>query len=270
MSAVRTSPKAAADRLLVLRQRGALARLGGVGARGEPAAGEDRLRDAGGELPGGGRAAGEQVGERRALAAEEGGEADRRETSRARATRDARVGGGELALGLDQVGAAQQQLGGQARGHRRRPGHLVEGLRGSRPADSNTSLGVRPSSTASATSSRSRSRSSGGSCARTTAASASSWRSSNSEITPPCRRLRCSSSASSRSGHGAAREIDLLVERAQREVGLGHLRGEREAHRFARRLARLELGARRGGVPARRRPEEIELVGDVQRRRGGC
>ena len=30
---------------------------------------------------------------------------------------DARVGGDELLLGLDQVGAAQQQLGGQARGH---------------------------------------------------------------------------------------------------------------------------------------------------------
>ena len=43
---------------------------------------------------------------------------------------------------------------------------------------------------------------------------------------------------------------DLLVERTQREVGLRHLRGERHAHRFARGLARLELGARRCGVRA--------------------
>jgi len=63
---------------------------------------------------------------------------------------------------------------------------------------SNTCRGLRPSSTESAASSRSRSRSSGGSCARTTAASASSWRSSNSEITPPWRRRRCSARASAR------------------------------------------------------------------------
>src|SRR6185437_14826909 len=55
------------------------------------------------------------------------------------------------------------------------------------------------------------------------------------------------------------------VERAQGEVRLRHLRGEREAHRLARGFARLELGARCGGVRAQA-PEKIELVGDVQRR----
>src|SRR5687767_7020578 len=40
-----------ADRLLVLRERSTLARLGLVGARSEPAAAEDRLGNAGGDRP---------------------------------------------------------------------------------------------------------------------------------------------------------------------------------------------------------------------------
>ena len=77
-------------------------------------------------------------------------------------------------------------------------------------------------------------------------------------------------SASSRSGTVLPRRA-RPARRAQRSAkyDLRDLRREREAHRFARGLARLELGARRGGAGAQA-AEEIELVGHVQRRRGGC
>src|SRR5262245_22101921 len=63
-----------ADRLLVLLERGALECFCLVLAGGQSPALEDRLRQPRGDLPGRGRAAGEQVGERRAFATEEGRE----------------------------------------------------------------------------------------------------------------------------------------------------------------------------------------------------
>src|SRR5205807_2340159 len=65
--------------------------------------------------------------------------------------------------------------------------------------------------------------------------------------------------------HRAARELDLLVERAQREIGFRHLRGQREAYRLARGFVRGELGPRglRAGAQA---PEEVDFVGQVERR----
>src|SRR6185503_9976754 len=65
-------------------------------------------------------------------------------------------------------------------------------------------------------------------------------------------------------GYGLAGQEHLLIEGAQREIGLRHLRGEREAHALARRLARLELGARHVGAGAQA-AEQVELVGHVQR-----
>src|SRR5207244_4151465 len=65
--------------------------------------------------------------------------------------------------------------------------------------------------------------------------------------------------------HRAARELNLLVERAQREIRLRHLRGQRQAYRFARGLVRGEVGPRglRTGAQA---PEEVDFVGQIERR----
>src|SRR3989441_8460867 len=81
------------DRFLVLRERRALAGAGGIGARLQTAAGEDRLRNAGGDEPQAGRT-GEETGERGALAAGGAGKDDRREHLRT-SSLDARVGRGE-------------------------------------------------------------------------------------------------------------------------------------------------------------------------------
>src|SRR5439155_333839 len=113
-----------ADRLLVFRERGALARLRRGALRLQAPAREDRLRHArrhGRDS----RAALEQIGERRALAAERRGERDRREHLRAGDGQPC-VGGRKAALGLNQVGAAQQQFGGQPGGHDRGLRLLVE------------------------------------------------------------------------------------------------------------------------------------------------
>ena len=193
--------------------------------------------------------AGEQVGERRALRAEEAGERDRREHLGARHA-DARVRRGEAALGFDQVGPAQQQLRGQAGRHRRRAGLLVEQLLELDARSRTPALGVRPSSTvqrdflALALALERRQLRAHRRRSRPRAGAARTPRSR--------RRLQALALQAERllaQAHGLAREVDLLVERAQREVGLRHLRGEREAHRFARGLARLELGARRRRVP---------------------
>ena len=86
----------------------------------EAAAGEDRLRHAAGELPGDRRRA-EEVGELRARHAVETGERDRREHLGA-GDADARIGGHQALLGLDQVGPAQQQLRGMPTGSDAGPG----------------------------------------------------------------------------------------------------------------------------------------------------
>src|SRR5205823_14819825 len=91
------------DRLLVAGERLALARLRRLGARFEPAAGEDRLRQRQADRPEA-RAAGEELRQPGALAAERGGERDRGEHLGARRG-DARVGGEQLALRLDEVRA---------------------------------------------------------------------------------------------------------------------------------------------------------------------
>src|SRR6185295_6760670 len=114
-----------ADRLLVLEQGLALARAGRLAPRLQAAAGEDRLGEAGGELPRGGRGAGEEVAERGALAAEEAGEGDGGKHLAAR-DGDARVRSRERALRVDEVRAAQEKLGGHARRQHRRTGTLVE------------------------------------------------------------------------------------------------------------------------------------------------
>ena len=200
------------------------------------------------------RRPGEEIRERLRLAAEIAGERDRREHLRAR-HRDARIRGDQALLGLDQVGPPQQQLGGHARRHHRGAARARCRPR-VRPRDTLPSMmarGLRPSSTASAAS-WSRSRSSGGSCARAAAVSASSWRQSNSEIRPPSKRLRCSSSASSRRASVRRVAVDLRVERAQREVRLGDFAAS--AMRTASRAASVaSRSARAASALARRRPQ---------------
>ena len=98
-----------------MRERGAFARVRRGGLRLEAPAREDRLRHGRRHGPDS-RPALEQIGERRALAAERRGERNRREHLGARDGHPC-VGGREAALGLYEIRAAQQQFGGQPGGH---------------------------------------------------------------------------------------------------------------------------------------------------------
>src|SRR5437773_316875 len=99
---------------------------------------------------------------------------------------------------------------------------------------SKTCLGVRPSRTDSAASSRSRSRWSGGSCARTAAVSASSWRRSN----------------SGKRGGGARRNLLAAAARLRvdprEEKGFGF--GHQGAHLVHARGGNDEIGVPREGL----------------------
>src|SRR5690606_6776087 len=248
--------------LLIWRERRALARLRRRLARLESAAGKDGLGEPDAYAPQAGARA-EEARKRHALAAQGGREADGREHL---GSRDGHAGvrRRELPLRLHEVRAPQEQLRRNAGGEHGRLEHrilaaregdaLLEHLARRAPEQHGEHrLFLLPRALERR---QLRARRCG---LRLELAELELGEQARLEA-PPLQRDRFLAQL-----HGPAEELDLLVERPQRKVRLRDRRSEREPHRLARRLARLQLRAR-SALPGAQAAEEVDLVGEVERR----
>ena len=242
-----------ADDGLAIRGRGgALVGRGEIDlCRGEPGI-EQRHAERAGEAPGL-RGTAEQVAQGQALAAESRGQRDLREPGGA-GRRHLGLGGAQRLLRLLDVGATLQQVGRQPRGHRGRRRQCVERLaapprvveqrcRRSPGQHGERALGL---------------------CDRVD--QVRDLRLGGGEFAFGLAHVQLRGNAAGEAlfadqegglarGDGAARGDELGVERAQLEVGLRHLRRQRQLHCIARIGGGEEFGARGGDLVADAPPQ---------------